>query len=240
MKVTLALLAVVVLAVGVNSAYATAITVPNGSFESETIGDGAKNWGAPPNWTYTNCGNGYFSSYRCNPDDTQITGAADGDATPDTIDGLNVWRASGSHSDADPEADPPEPYEPGWITITTTGSLGTAKAGYTYDLTVAVGGWLADPGDIDMQIDILFDGTSVASATKARVDLISDGALEDISASCVATGGEDITVALTALNPLPHTELCVFDNVRLDEVPEPSTLALLGLGAVVLKLRRKR
>ena len=41
-------------------------------------------------------------------------------------------------------------------------------------------------------------------------------------------------------NPALITGLCTFDNLTYTVVPEPSTLALLGLGGLALLIRRRK
>ena len=130
----------------------------------------------------------------------------------------------------------------------------TYTVGKSYELTVAMarGAWNApDDGD-QMQIRLWYDGptgaTPLASKTVTAGELnFSDGGLLlDYTAILPAVAstddwaGKNIGIWLVSTyEELDGEGDWVMDNVRLNEVPEPATMALFGIGSL-LSLRRRR
>lgn len=115
----------------------------------------------------------------------------------------------------------------------------TYQAGVTYVLTVAVGhrdGFHSnEAAGGSTSIELRDDADTVLAAILVDANTIAAGTFQDFSVSYLATGSEGaIRIGLNNLggagtsNPRSH-----FDNVRLNAVPEPTTL-MLGLGAIAL------
>ena len=83
--------------------------------------------------------------------------------------------------------------------------------------------------------------TSYNYAGGGFTDLITDGAgLTSIKEIVLSVEGDADGNASTATNPWESNDFIAIDYVTLDVVPEPSSTALLGLGAIALLFRRKK
>jgi hypothetical protein len=106
----------------------------------------------------------------------------------------------------------------GSSTLSQVGTLGTAAAGR----------WV----DISVSIDF------VTRAVSAKVDGIN---IAMPSLSAATTEATDIDLFRGLNNPVTgDTGLAYFDDVTYQAVPEPATMALLALGAVVANRRRNK
>ena len=118
----------------------------------------------------------------------------------------------------------------------------------TYTLTVAVGSrseagsyW---NGDHEFELSLLA-GSTVAASYAGNSTALPNGTFTDLSATFTtdASGdprsGQPLTIRYANLTGGGNGD---FDNVRVDAtvVPEPATLALFGLGSLLVLLRRKR
>jgi hypothetical protein len=134
----------------------------------------------------------------------------------------------------------------------TTGTLAAVADNTTYTLTVALGNSkVANPFEFTY-LDLLVNGVAVATATVGRAAIAND-TFTDFSVSFITGTGDVLTGGNLAIRLRASesqffvTGFSDFDNVRLDAnvsqptpVPEPSTIALLSLGAAGLAARRKR
>ncbi|MCA0362342.1 MAG: PEP-CTERM sorting domain-containing protein [Armatimonadetes bacterium] len=103
-------------------------------------------------------------------------------------------------------------------TLSQVGTLGTAAAGRWVDISVSI--------------------NFVTRAVSAKVDGIN---IAMPSLSAATTQASDIDLFRGLNNPLSgETGLAYFDDVTYEAVPEPTTMALLALGAVVANRRRNK
>ncbi|MEO0476664.1 MAG: PEP-CTERM sorting domain-containing protein, partial [Planctomycetota bacterium] len=93
-------------------------------------------------------------------------------------------------------------------------------------------------------------GDAAAFAVEDNIDLIGSGedsAWEDFEVSFTATAGqagESLVIGLGAGSNIANgaggfNSNVAFDNVRLEAVPEPGSLALLALGGLFMSRRRR-
>lgn len=111
-----------------------------------------------------------------------------------------------------------------------------AVAGFTYTLEVAV---VNRPtfGSMNYRIDLLFGDTIVGSDIASLVPPVG-GYLTSMISYTVQDGDAFIGQPLTIRLGGPGTQ-CNFDNVTVNGVPAPTTLALVGLGGLALSRRRR-
>lgn len=215
------------------SALATAINVPNYSFENPALGYGGARLGLV-GWG----GNGPAAGQVAN-------GYSNGVGTVNLLNGDGVQCAW-----FNTYANAANNLASGGIWTFADGSYTVGKS---YELTVGVARGAWNPGeDADqLQIRFFYDAagiaTPIASVTATASDLgWSDGYLTDYTVvlpEVLATDGWagapiGIWIVSTYQDPQSNGGDWVADNVRLNEVPEPITLALLGMG--VLSFRKRR
>ena len=89
----------------------------------------------------------------------------------------------------------------------------------------------------------LFDGADATASSlydvTTDVSLIGNLTWSSISSSTLNSTGTDLFVRIT-LNDGVNSSQLGLDNVSVNEVPEPSSAALLGLGGLALILRRRK
>jgi len=229
-------LTVVAAALFVLSASAGAAPVPidNPGFENPVLTDDDWSYSMDDQgWGYFD-NDGYIGSWN-------ITTA---DFPGEAPEGQNVGWAEG------------EGYHGGFAQVLTDAGA-KLKAGWTYTLTVEVGNGLTTDPFGGYQVQLLAggtphtpgDGTNYTGAVTGGTLLAEDDNLLTIAAGTFETStvtytydpahsdllGEPLQIRLLAYTESDEVE---FDDVRLDAIPEPATLALLGLGALMLKRKR--
>ena len=192
-----------------------AISIVNPSFEDTVYGDQGSGTGTA-GWV-----NGSGGTY--NPQDAQFTGTTGAPGTiPGTGDGTQVAYMNGSSP----------MYQ----------SVGTIAAASVYELTVAIGQRLETAWS-NLTVELRAtnqNGTVLASDVFDAADA-PDGTFSDVSISFNSAdfSGEvsnDLVITFRSVGVQ-----ALYDNVRLTEtlIPEPSSLALLGLGGLLVARRRR-
>lgn len=229
-------------------ASAALVTVPNFDFESDGTADGSINGSDPLNWVDSGTSGGTF-----NPNAAQghYTGMGNADPNGGVLANMSgptfgfLFAGDGASANMSQ-------------TIATT-----LDANTSYTLTVAIGqrnnfNAAQVPSDFMLTLETATTNTIIASFTGDVLNTnastpgenntgtitLTESTFTDFSANA-ATGaapvglGENLVIRITALDDGRYLD---FDNVRLDAtaVPEPSSVALLGLGGLALILRRRK
>jgi hypothetical protein len=117
----------------------------------------------------------------------------------------------------------------------TTGAM--VGVGTVYTLTVDIGRKLTDTGGYGGYADLLIGGTRyTATGTGPLVGQWSPFTVT--YTGLAADVGKSITIELG--NQTPGVYQANFDNVQLDEVPEPASFLLIGSALLALKAFRRR
>ncbi|UCG47626.1 MAG: PEP-CTERM sorting domain-containing protein [Phycisphaerales bacterium] len=233
-KTVLTIVAAILLALSA-SAGAAPVPIDNPGFEDPVLADG--DW----SWSMDDQGWGYFGNDGYQGSWNVTTAEFPGEAA----EGQNVGWAEG------------EGYLGGFAQVLTDPDA-RLKAGMTYTLTVEVGYALSTDPFGGYMVQLLAGGTPHTPGTGGDyTGAVTGGTLlaEDDNLLTIAQGTFETSTVTYTYNPALHSGLLgeplqirliayaasdevEFDDVRLDAIPEPATLALLGLGA--LMLRRKR
>jgi hypothetical protein len=213
------------------AAHATAVNIPNASFENPSTPTGGD--GAPvPGWVFNSqSGNLYGTSLINNAFTSE--GAASGN--------IYAWMQNDGSGKTD--------------TITTAASLGAIAADTTYTLTIAVGNVAGSdsvsnhsPGNV--AFSLLANGVAFATH-EVPTGTVPDGTFEDFSLTfttpySASIIGESLGIQLASLPTSSLGYGPAFDNVTLNAesiavAPEPPTYALLLSGVLTLGwLTRRR
>ena len=216
MKNVMIMLAVV--AMLAMTAGADVITVNNHSFETPTLGDGSYSANSVSGWGGSTVQYGVMNPVAATVNE-------------ETVDGSNVVymnRARYMYQD--------------------TGV--NFVEGKIYKLTVAVAKHLGHSGYSPLTWEITLVNNSWDFYTDAQLlGTIGDGDPEDgvltdkvLTFECTAASGlvgDEIRILIRRPLNVSGAQ-SYFDNVRLTYVPEPATMALLGIGGIGVLIRRKR
>jgi hypothetical protein len=233
-------------------ALSSAVTVPNGSFESPSIPNlfpyvslAIDNWqreSAPDYWT---AGFGYSTADWNNCTGAFLNLPFDGQGNPappiDNVDGTQAvfmfpWPGQGLWQNLD----------------------ATFEVGKSYQLTVSVQGGGTMPLNVPLEIRLFYEDVMGNHAAVGNKEILNTNppntkvihlpeytldvpivmandlwAGENIGVEIISTAGMDVFNT-------PGYQQWEFDNVRLTAVPEPGSIALLAVGLGVFMARRWR
>ena len=195
-------------------ASASLVSVNNASFESPAVGDGSWSNGAD-DWLGSSFGiqDWTDSDYTGSTGNTQDIPGADGNQ--------GIWINSGGYCYQD---------------------VGALAANTTYTLTVAVGNRASKSYDTSL-IQLAFyqdsyGGTLLGSSGSLGGTASAGGNHVDVAYQFV-TGASVSGNLVIALEQTGASQANV-DNVRLEAIPEPATLGLVGIFGVGLMVARRR
>ena len=218
LKVALVVTIGLIMAVG-TQASAAPITITNPSFEDDDVADGQFTNGLAAGWDTVGT----------------VTGTQD----------FSTGQLPPAATDGEQHAAVSWPDKNGSISQLTSHTI---AAGETYTLLVDVGevnNFSGSQATIRLFGSTAGIGTALSNANGTAVLAIVPGsgsyALDQtVTYTALASGdpfeGQDLGVGLFVTSGIQ----VLFDNVRLDVVPEPTSLALLGLGGLCVWRRRRR
>ncbi|MEO0515209.1 MAG: PEP-CTERM sorting domain-containing protein [Planctomycetota bacterium] len=121
-------------------------------------------------------------------------------------------------------ADIGKQYEFSFIAAPDTPAIGSNSSALAFIKTL-------DPNDNFATTNFLtFDTTSLASATNASIVI-------DLNAP--ELNGQIIQYGFETTSSAPEPTGVIYDNLSFDVVPEPASLALIGLGGLMMATRRR-
>ena len=201
-------------------AEAAAIAVQNYSFETPTLTPGSTLWSLD-SWQQNNNSSG-TRFFNLSPSDNGFFQATATSPLPGTADGLQAAQMANYDTRF-------------WQNV------GALAAETTYTLTVAAGVAQDNRGTAGGLIALAADGNISPYLVEKRFDDEPRATFSDYSVA-FTTGGSvsgDLYIVLGSTNG----SYLALDNVRLDasatDVPEPASMALLGLGLAGLGLARR-
>ncbi len=218
-KIVVVMLAAVVMSA---STFAALIPIVNAGFEETILSEGAYDF-AVPGWDTVGPGP---SSGSWNPDDGAIFYGYGGEAP----EGLNVaWIAEGTD-------DAGAGVEGGIAQLLAE----TLTADTTYTLTVEVGNSYYYAWGEGYKVQLLAGGILLAeddsTLTPATDTFELSTVMFDSAGADAGLLGQALEIRLLAKAGNGEAD---FDDVQLSAVPEPATIALLGMGILMLKRKRK-
>jgi hypothetical protein len=215
------------------AAQAAPIAVPNSSFETPDVADGARAGALNPDsttvpgWSSGFAGPPVSVGGVQDPQDAQFPGStANGSPLPGSGAGFQVLFLEGTLASNSQ-------------TFSTTLPVAILEADTTYTLTVAVGNPLdSEPGDA--VIEFVVDGTPTAE-TVAASGTLPDGTFTDVQLELVLGPGDplaggELDIRLGQEQTANLLQTLYFDDVRMEDttVPEPAASGLLAVGVAVL------
>lgn len=123
--------------------------------------------------------------------------------------------------------------------------LGQIGAGQSFTITVTVGGPSDGPRSQGIAFDLLADGVALTpdsqiGVTPGNADFETISRTYD-AASLAGVVGQDVSIVVGVTDDNTAGNRIIFDDVAITPmpIPEPSSLALLGLGGLCLARRRR-
>ena len=116
--------------------------------------------------------------------------------------------------------------------------VGVTLANLTYILTVDLG-WRNDNANFVSEVDLIIGSTPF----KAIGNTPAKGKFSTFTATfTAATSGQQIMIQLLNTGVVGLPGQAVFDNVNLNSIPEPGTIAMtaIGMGMLAFHFRRRR